>query len=116
MPPVTQVKANVPVVGDEEVSFATCMARGSKPPALVTWKTGSLGEKVRITDNSTLHANDTTTTESSLWGVPTKEISGSQVQCVITTPALTEAKTLPVIIQVACEYKNSSFFFHMVLC
>uniref|UniRef100_A0A3P9B4K1 Ig-like domain-containing protein n=1 Tax=Maylandia zebra TaxID=106582 RepID=A0A3P9B4K1_9CICH len=64
--------------------FATCTAAGSKPPAEVRWLTGALGDKVRTTTNSTQYDNGTTTTVSSLFGVPMREINGHQVQCVIS--------------------------------
>ncbi|KAG7215821.1 hypothetical protein INR49_021944 [Caranx melampygus] len=98
---VTRTEVNAPVVGDKEVPLASCTAAGSKPPAVVTWKTGTLEEKVRSTMNSTLQANDTTTTVSSLWGIPSREINGSPVRCVITTPALPREEILSITIQVS---------------
>ncbi|XP_071332228.1 nectin-1 isoform X2 [Trachinotus anak] len=100
VPPVTYVKDNVPVLGDEEVSLATCTAAGSRPPAGVRWLTGTLAEKVRATTNSTQHANGTTTTVSLLLGVPTRDINQRSVQCVITSPALSKEETIPFITQV----------------
>ncbi|CAI5655867.1 unnamed protein product [Oreochromis niloticus] len=100
VPPFTNIKDNLPTLGTEEVLFATCTAAGSKPPAEVRWLTGALGDKVRTTTNSTQYDNDTTTTVSSLFGVPTKEINGHQVQCVISGDSLTKEETLPFTIQV----------------
>ncbi|XP_019207902.1 nectin-4 [Oreochromis niloticus] len=100
VPPFTSVKDNLPTLGTEEVLFATCTAAGSKPPAEVRWLTGALGDKVRSTTNSTHYDNDTTTTVSSLFGVPTREINGHQVQCVISSDSLSEEETLPFTIQV----------------
>ncbi|XP_039455924.1 nectin-4-like isoform X1 [Oreochromis aureus] len=100
VPPFTNVKDNLPTLGKEEVLFATCTAAGSKPPAEVRWLTGALGDKVRTTTNSTHYDNDTTTTVSSLFGVPTREINGHQVQCVISGDSFFTEETLPFTIQV----------------
>ncbi|XP_039455937.1 nectin-4-like isoform X2 [Oreochromis aureus] len=100
VPPFTNIKDNLPTLGTEEVLFATCTAAGSKPPAEVRWLTGALGDKVKTTTNSTQYDNDTTTTVSSLFGVPTREINGHQVQCVISGDSLSKEETLPFTIQV----------------
>uniref|UniRef100_A0A3P8UGN3 Ig-like domain-containing protein n=1 Tax=Amphiprion percula TaxID=161767 RepID=A0A3P8UGN3_AMPPE len=100
VPPVTSLESNTPTVGDDEVSFATCTAAVSRPPAEVKWITGTLGEKVRVTTSPTQYANGTTTTVSSLVGVPTIEINNQSVPCVVTSAALSEEKTLPFTIQV----------------
>uniref|UniRef100_A0A3Q4GZS2 Ig-like domain-containing protein n=1 Tax=Neolamprologus brichardi TaxID=32507 RepID=A0A3Q4GZS2_NEOBR len=105
VPPFTSVKDNLPTLGTEEVLFATCTAAGSKPPAEVRWLTDALGDKVRTTTNSTQYDNDTTTTVSSLFGVPTREINGHQVQCVISGDSLSTDESLPFTIQVYCEYQ-----------
>ncbi|XP_063352981.1 nectin-3-like protein [Pelmatolapia mariae] len=98
--PFTNVKDNLPTLGKEEVLFATCTAAGSKPPAEVRWLTGALGDNVRMTTNSTQYDNGTTTTVSSVFGVPTREINGHQVQCVIRCDSLSTEETLPFTIQV----------------
>uniref|UniRef100_A0A669EVV4 Ig-like domain-containing protein n=1 Tax=Oreochromis niloticus TaxID=8128 RepID=A0A669EVV4_ORENI len=100
VPPFTNIKDNLPTLGTEEVLFATCTAAGSKPPAEVRWLTGALRDKVRTTTNSTQYDNGTTTTVSSLFGVPTREINGHQVQCVISGDSLSTEKSLPFTIQV----------------
>ncbi|AWP13247.1 putative poliovirus receptor-related protein 3-like isoform 2 [Scophthalmus maximus] len=100
VPPVTRVEDNLPFLADEEVSIATCTAAGSKPPAEVRWLTGALGEQLRATTSSTNHTNGTTTTVSSLLGVPTKDINKRVVQCVVSSSALLEEKTMPFTIQV----------------
>uniref|UniRef100_A0A669B6L9 Nectin-4 n=1 Tax=Oreochromis niloticus TaxID=8128 RepID=A0A669B6L9_ORENI len=100
VPPFTNIKDNLPTLGTEEVLFATCTAAGSKPPAEVRWLTGALGDNVRSTTNSTHYDNNTTTTVSSLFGVPTREINGHQVQCVISGDSLSREETLPFTIQV----------------
>ncbi|XP_024661125.2 LOW QUALITY PROTEIN: poliovirus receptor, partial [Maylandia zebra] len=76
---------------------ARLLTRG---PAEVRWLTDALGEKVRMTTNSTQYDNGTTTTVSSLFGVPTREINGHQVQCVISGDSLSKEETLPFTIQV----------------
>ncbi|XP_039861482.1 nectin-3-like isoform X1 [Simochromis diagramma] len=100
VPPFTNIKDNLPTLGTEEVLFATCTAAGSKPPAEVRWLTDALGDKVRTTANSTQYDNDTTTTVSSLFGVPTREINGHQVQCVISGGSLSTDRSLPFTIQI----------------
>uniref|UniRef100_A0A3Q2V092 Poliovirus receptor-like n=1 Tax=Haplochromis burtoni TaxID=8153 RepID=A0A3Q2V092_HAPBU len=95
------LKDNLPTLGTEEVLFATCTAAGSKPPAEVRWLTGALGDKVRTTTNSIQYDNGMTTTVSSLFGVPTREINGQQVQCVISGDFLTKEISLPFNIQVS---------------
>uniref|UniRef100_A0A3B4G3S6 Poliovirus receptor-like n=1 Tax=Pundamilia nyererei TaxID=303518 RepID=A0A3B4G3S6_9CICH len=99
VPPFTSVKENLLTLGTEEVLFATCTAAGSKPPAEVRWLTGALGDKVRTTTNSIQYDNGMTTTVSSLFGVPTREINGQQVQCVISGDFLTKEISLPFNIQ-----------------
>ncbi|XP_030614195.1 nectin-4-like [Archocentrus centrarchus] len=100
VPPSTSVKDNLPTLGTEEVLFATCTAAGSRPPAEVRWLTGTLAGKVRTTTNSTQYDNGTTTTVNSLFGVPTRELNGHLVQCVISGDSLSEKETLPFTLQV----------------
>ncbi|XP_029386004.1 nectin-3-like protein [Echeneis naucrates] len=99
VPPVTHVKDNLPFLGEKEVPIATCTAAGSRPPAEVKWLIGTLAEKLRHTTNSTQHANGTTTTASTLFGVPTKGINQKLVHCVITSQALLKEVTVPFTIQ-----------------
>ncbi|XP_070694578.1 nectin-4 [Pempheris klunzingeri] len=99
VPPVTSLEDNHLILGEKEVSLVTCTAAGSRPPAEVRWLTGTLSN-VRATNTSTPHANGTTTTVSSLFGVPTKEINHHLVQCVITSVALPKEETLSTTIQV----------------
>ncbi|XP_040913194.1 nectin-3-like protein isoform X1 [Toxotes jaculatrix] len=106
VPPVTHVKDDLPILGDEEVSLATCTAAGSRPPAEVRWLIGTLAGKVRATTNSTEHANGTTTTVSSLVGVPTREIHHHVVHCVVTNPALSKEETVTFTIQVQFSPKD----------
>uniref|UniRef100_UPI003AAEACE2 nectin-3-like protein n=1 Tax=Centroberyx gerrardi TaxID=166262 RepID=UPI003AAEACE2 len=105
VPPDTSLEVeDRPVLGVKEVTFASCVAAGAKPPAQVSWHTGSLAESVRTVTNSTQHANGTTTTVSSLVGVPTREVNHHLVQCVVTHVALTTEETLPFTIEVYCGY------------
>ncbi|XP_026151215.1 nectin-4-like isoform X1 [Mastacembelus armatus] len=99
VPPVISVTDNQPILGNEEVSLATCTAAGSKPPAEIKWVTDAVTEKVKVQTNSTEEADGTTTTVSLLIGVPTREINHT-VQCVVTSPALSKQETLTFIIQV----------------
>ncbi|XP_051258607.1 nectin-1 [Dicentrarchus labrax] len=100
VPPVSSLKDNHPALGKEEVSLGTCTAAASKPPAQVKWVIGPLEGKVNAITSSTKHDNDTTTTVSSLLGVPTREINQRLVHCVITSAALSKEETLPFTIQV----------------
>ncbi|CAB1328906.1 unnamed protein product [Coregonus sp. 'balchen'] len=85
--PLTVIVVSVPVdvppvIGENEVVLATCVAAGAKPQAEVKWKTGTV-------TNSTKHANGTTTVLSHLLGVPTRAANQQQVQCVVNQSALT---------------------------
>ncbi|XP_049904516.1 nectin-1 isoform X2 [Epinephelus moara] len=100
VPPVISLKNDPVTLGDEEVSLVTCTAAGSRPPAEVVWITGTLEKSVRITTNYSSHANGTTTTVSSLFGIPTKEINSHSVQCVVTSAARSDKETLNFNIQV----------------
>ncbi|KAM6978412.1 nectin-1 [Tautogolabrus adspersus] len=100
VPPVTSLTDSRPTLGNDEVPLVACTAAGSKPPAEVRWLTGTLGEKVRASTNSRPHANGTTTTVSTLFGVPTREISNHSVQCVVNSPALVREETLTSTIQI----------------
>ncbi|XP_026231693.1 poliovirus receptor-like isoform X2 [Anabas testudineus] len=97
VPPVTSVKDHHPLMGNEEVLLATCTAAGSRPPAEVKW---TYSKKVKAITNTTQHANGTTTTLSSLFGVPTRDINQQPVTCVVTSSALSKAETLPLTLQV----------------
>uniref|UniRef100_A0A3B4TJ35 Nectin-1-like n=1 Tax=Seriola dumerili TaxID=41447 RepID=A0A3B4TJ35_SERDU len=99
VPPVIQVEDKLPVLGDKEVPLATCTADGSRPPAKVTWQdNNTLAGKVRAKTRSIQHDNGTTTTISSLLGVPTREINQHSVQCVVTSPALPEEEKKTFIV------------------
>ncbi|XP_056145095.1 nectin-3 isoform X2 [Lampris incognitus] len=98
VPPVISLEANPPpVVGTDEVTFAICMAVGAKPPAEISWHTGTLGDSVWAVNKSTPEQNSTTTTVSRLVGIPTKEVNQHLVQCVVSQ---TTEKSLPFTIQV----------------
>ncbi|KAL0963425.1 hypothetical protein UPYG_G00306270 [Umbra pygmaea] len=101
VPPVISVMGNgTPVVGDDEVVLATCVAAGAKPKAEVRWNTGALDRSLRHVTNSTQHANGTVTVFSALMGVPTRTANQQQVQCVVNQSALAKEKTLPFTIEV----------------
>ncbi|KAG7503965.1 nectin-2-like isoform X1 [Solea senegalensis] len=100
VPPVTEVKDDLPVLGDKEISLATCLAAGSRPPAEVRWLTGTLTQKLRSTTDYIQHENGTTTTVSYLIGEPTREIYQHVVHCVITSPALSKEETIPFTLQI----------------
>ncbi|XP_055734208.1 nectin-4-like [Salvelinus fontinalis] len=94
VPPLVNVTVDVPpVIGENEVILATCVAAGAKPQADVRWKTGALGSLFRTVTNSTQHTNGTTTVLSHLLGVPTRAANQQQVQCVINQSALVTENT-----------------------
>ncbi|XP_060943981.1 nectin-4-like [Limanda limanda] len=100
VPPVIRVKDNLPTLADKEVCIATCTAADSKPPANVSWLTGSLADNLRATANSTPQDHGKTTTVSYLFGVPTMGINQQVVHCVVTSPALSKEAKIPFTIQV----------------
>ncbi|CAB1436481.1 unnamed protein product [Pleuronectes platessa] len=100
VPPVIRVKDNLPTLADKEVCIATCTAADSKPPANVSWLTGSLADNLRETANSTHHDDGKTTTVSYLFGVPAMDIDQQVVHCVVTSPALLKEAKIPFTIQV----------------
>ncbi|XP_056905779.1 nectin-1-like isoform X7 [Takifugu flavidus] len=99
VPPVSSLVDNHPVLGDKEVSLATCTAAGSKPPATVSWLFGNLPGNLTTIRNAIEHHNGTVTTVSSLVGVPSRELDQQLVQCVVTSKA-TKDQTLPFTIQI----------------
>ncbi|XP_029967481.1 nectin-4-like isoform X6 [Salarias fasciatus] len=90
VPPATSLNSTLLVLGNEEVLLATCTAAASRPAAQLRWITGALEKNLRETTSVTEHGNGTTTTVSSLFGVPRREISGHEVQCVVNSSALAE--------------------------
>ncbi|XP_045062578.1 nectin-3 [Coregonus clupeaformis] len=89
VPPVVSVTVDVPpVIGENEVVLATCVAAGAKPQAEVKWISGTFGSLLRTMTNSTQHANGTTTVLSHLLGVSTRAANQQQVQCVVNQSAL----------------------------
>ncbi|XP_037345381.2 nectin-1-like isoform X2 [Pungitius pungitius] len=100
VPPVTSLEDNRPILGNEEVPLVTCKAAGSKPAAEVRWLKGTLGKKVRETTNVTRHDNGTTTTVSSLSGVPSREMHGHFIECIVSNAALSQEERLPFNIQI----------------
>ncbi|TWW80952.1 hypothetical protein D4764_01G0007670 [Takifugu flavidus] len=99
VPPVSSRVDNHPVLGDKEVSLATCTAAGSKPPATVSWLFGDLPGDLTTISNAIEHHNGTVTTFGSLVGVPSRELDQQLVQCVVTSKA-TKDQTLPFTIQI----------------
>ncbi|XP_029967094.1 nectin-4-like [Salarias fasciatus] len=90
VPPATSLNSTLLILGNEEVLLATCTAAASRPAAQLRWITGALEKNLRETTSVTEHDNGTTTTVSSLFGVPRREISGHEVQCVVSSSALAE--------------------------
>ncbi|XP_064873699.1 nectin-1-like isoform X2 [Oncorhynchus nerka] len=101
VPPVMSVTVDVPpVIGENEVVLASCLAAGAKPQAEVRWNTDAFGSLVRTVTNSTQHANGTTTVVSDLLGVPTRAANQQQVQCVVNQSALATERTLAYTINI----------------
>lgn len=103
MPPAISLVDDHALLGDKEVSLATCTAAGSKPPATVSWLFGNLPGNLTTTRNATDHHNGTVTTFSSLVGVPSRKLNQQSVQCVVTSKAIKD-QTLPFTLQIYCEY------------
>ncbi|CAG5865689.1 unnamed protein product, partial [Menidia menidia] len=100
VPPSTSLKAEEIFEGDEEVHLASCAARGAKPRALVRWDTTNIQETLRFTNSTTPHENGTVTTVSSLFGIPTQNITARPVRCIVTSEALREELVLPLTLQI----------------
>ncbi|XP_029937004.1 nectin-3 [Myripristis murdjan] len=101
VPPVSSLEPEDHLVlGSTEVTFARCVATGAKPPAEVRWDTGSLGESVKAETTSFSHDNITTTTVSSLTGVPSTAVLGHTVRCLVKHLALTKEESLPLTLKV----------------
>lgn len=113
VPPVSSLLDNQPVLTNKQVPLVTCTAAGSKPPAEVKWNTGELSGILTTPSRTIEHDNGTTTTISSVLGVPTREMRNHSISCVITSASLMEQVTLPFNIQIYCEYKAS--YIHYLL-
>ncbi|KAK7939255.1 hypothetical protein WMY93_002581 [Mugilogobius chulae] len=100
VPPETSIKDNVLIVGNEEVELATCRGTRSWPPANVNWVLGELTNVLRISHNSVENADGTTTTVSTLFGAPTKNLHNHSIKCVIKNPVLQHETTIPLTIQI----------------
>ncbi|RVE57888.1 hypothetical protein OJAV_G00203690 [Oryzias javanicus] len=90
VPPNTSLTAHTPIEGNKEVPLAKCTAGASKPKAEVRWIKGSLEGKVREELNESQHANGTTTTWSTLYGKPEREMNGQSVKCVVSSETMKE--------------------------
>uniref|UniRef100_A0A672GRV1 Ig-like domain-containing protein n=1 Tax=Salarias fasciatus TaxID=181472 RepID=A0A672GRV1_SALFA len=106
VPPATSLNSTLLILGNEEVLLATCTAAASRPAAQLRWITGALEKNLRETTSVTEHDNGTTTTVSSLFGVPRREISGHEVQCVVSSSALAEEHREAFTLQVFLSDRN----------
>lgn len=91
-----------PEVGSGESTVATCIAACGKPAATITWKT-SLAEQ-RIENNSFLHENGTTTTQSQLLAIPVKSMHQQEVFCIVEHPTLKHPEIISHKLNIYCEY------------
>ncbi|KAI4897999.1 hypothetical protein NFI96_001186 [Prochilodus magdalenae] len=95
VPPIVSVTTDViPVVGESEVTLATCTASKALPAAEVSWHLGALNNSVTV---KTIHYEDldrTFTVKSYLIGVPSKDLNQQKVQCLVKHICLNEEVTL----------------------
>lgn len=100
VPPITSIEDTFHFVGNEVVVLGSCTAASSWPPAKVDWHLGNLSDVLITTHNSIENTDGTTTTVSTLSGVPTRDLNNRLVQCVITSLASPGGTTLPLILQI----------------
>ncbi|CAF87172.1 unnamed protein product, partial [Tetraodon nigroviridis] len=59
VPPLSSIVDDRPVLGDQEVSLASCTAAGAKPPASVSWLLADVPGGLTTTNSSIQHDNGT---------------------------------------------------------
>ncbi|KAI4886560.1 hypothetical protein NFI96_027119 [Prochilodus magdalenae] len=86
-PPDVYVSTNViPVVGDSEVTLATCTAANALPAADVSWHLGTLSNSVKVKTINNEEPDGTFTVKSHLIGVPSKHLNQQKVRCLVRHP------------------------------
>ncbi|KAI4897998.1 hypothetical protein NFI96_001185 [Prochilodus magdalenae] len=95
VPPVVSVTTDViPVVGDSEVTLATCTAATAKPVAEVSWSLGALNYSVKVKNIPSEDSDGTSTVKSYLSGVPSKDLNQQKVQCLVKHTSLNKERVL----------------------
>ncbi|KAI4903837.1 hypothetical protein NFI96_021349, partial [Prochilodus magdalenae] len=95
VPPVVSVTTDViPVVGDSEVTLATCTAATAKPAADVSWDLGALSNSVKVKRIFSEDPDGTSTVKSYLIGVPSKDLNQQKVQCLVKHSSLNKELVL----------------------
>ena len=91
VPPVVSVTTDViPVVGESEVTLATCTAATAKPLADVSWDLGALNYSVKVKNIASEDPDGTSTVKSYLIGVPSKDLNQQKVLCLVKHTSLNE--------------------------
>ncbi|XP_059824964.1 nectin-1-like isoform X2 [Hypanus sabinus] len=77
--------------GKSPVPVASCIAAGGKPPASITWRGNVPGN---ATTELTQNADGTTTVTSQYQAVPSSELDGVMLECVVTHRTLERPKVI----------------------
>ncbi|KAI4903836.1 hypothetical protein NFI96_021348 [Prochilodus magdalenae] len=94
IPPAVSVTTDViPVVGDSEVTLATCTAT-AKPAADVSWDLGALSDSVKVKNILSEDPDGTSTVTNYLSGVPSKVLNQQKVQCLVKHTSLNKGLIL----------------------
>ncbi|XP_036426349.1 nectin-4-like [Colossoma macropomum] len=89
VPPVVDVTTDViPVVGESEVTLATCTAAKAQPAAVVSWSLGALSDSVKVQTNISPEPDGSFTVQSYLIGVASKDLNQQKVQCLVNHTSL----------------------------
>ncbi|KAI4889587.1 hypothetical protein NFI96_029682, partial [Prochilodus magdalenae] len=95
VPPVVSVTTDViPVVGESEVTLATCTAATAKPEADVSWDLGALSDSVKVKNILSEDPDGTSTVTSYLIGVPSKDLNQQKVRCLVKHTSLNKELVL----------------------
>ncbi|XP_036426393.1 nectin-3-like isoform X3 [Colossoma macropomum] len=91
VPPVVGVKTDaIPVVGESEVTLATCTAAKARPAAVVSWSLGALSDSVKVKTNISADPDGSFTVRSFLIGEASKDLNQQKVQCLVNHTTLNE--------------------------
>ncbi|XP_036426384.1 nectin-1-like isoform X2 [Colossoma macropomum] len=89
--PVVGVTTDViPVVGESEVTLATCTAAIARPAAVVSWSLGALSNSVKVQTNISADPDGSFTVQSFLIGEASKDLNQQKVQCLVNHTSLNE--------------------------
>uniref|UniRef100_A0A3B4CI93 Ig-like domain-containing protein n=2 Tax=Pygocentrus nattereri TaxID=42514 RepID=A0A3B4CI93_PYGNA len=91
VPPVVGVTTDViPVVGESEVTLATCTAAKAQPAADVSWHLGALSHSVKVQTKVSADPEGFFTVKSYLISVASKDLNQQKVQCLVNHISLNE--------------------------